>query len=64
MTWVLMKQSNMLSNSGLNTLGVISIRIDYAPNGQSPPHIHPRASEILLVLEGTLYAWFCDIRQP
>ncbi|KAH9728216.1 Germin-like protein subfamily 1 member 16 [Citrus sinensis] len=44
---------------GLNTTRHIrTFRIDYAPNGQSPPHIHPRASEILLVLEGTLYAGF------
>ncbi|GAY64173.1 hypothetical protein CUMW_231550 [Citrus unshiu] len=25
MTWVLMKQSNMLSNSGLNTLGMFLV---------------------------------------
>ncbi|GAY64175.1 hypothetical protein CUMW_231560 [Citrus unshiu] len=48
----------MLSKVQDNTLGVSAFRIDYAPNGQSPPHIHPRASEILLVLEGTLYAGF------
>ncbi|KAK9201162.1 hypothetical protein WN944_016363 [Citrus x changshan-huyou] len=48
----------MLSKFEDNTLGVSAFRIDYAPNGQSPPHIHPRASEILLVLEGTLYAGF------
>ncbi|KAK9201175.1 hypothetical protein WN944_016376 [Citrus x changshan-huyou] len=51
-------EANVEQIPGLNTLGVSAFRIDYAPNGQSPPHIHPRASEILLVLEGTLYAGF------
>ncbi|KAG8373688.1 hypothetical protein BUALT_Bualt11G0050600 [Buddleja alternifolia] len=44
---------------GLNTLGTSLVRIDYAPNGGlNPPHVHPRASEILLVMEGTLYSGF------
>uniref|UniRef100_A0A2N9FUA7 Germin-like protein n=1 Tax=Fagus sylvatica TaxID=28930 RepID=A0A2N9FUA7_FAGSY len=43
---------------GLNTLGLTVGRIDFAPNGQSPPHIHPRASETIVVLEGTLYVGF------
>ncbi|CAN6244366.1 unnamed protein product [Urochloa humidicola] len=34
------------------------VRIDYAPNGQNPPHTHPRATEILTVLEGSLYVGF------
>ncbi|KAF6174839.1 hypothetical protein GIB67_017896 [Kingdonia uniflora] len=32
--------------------------IDYAPWGVNAPHTHPRASEILTVLEGTLYVGF------
>ncbi|KAJ0248501.1 germin-like protein subfamily 2 member 5 [Hirschfeldia incana] len=43
---------------GLNTLGLSMSRIDYAPNGLNPPHIHPRASEIIFVLEGQLYVGF------
>ncbi|KAL5768047.1 hypothetical protein ACOSP7_014627 [Xanthoceras sorbifolium] len=44
---------------GLNTLGIALVRIDYAPNGgENPPHFHPRASEFLLVQEGTLYVGF------
>ncbi|KAG6642476.1 hypothetical protein I3843_09G138400 [Carya illinoinensis] len=39
---------------GLNTLGISLARIDYAPWGINPPHTHPRASEILTVLEGCL----------
>ncbi|CAH8382065.1 unnamed protein product [Eruca vesicaria subsp. sativa] len=43
---------------GLNTLDLSMSRIDYAPNGLNPPHIHPRASEIIYVLEGQLYVGF------
>ncbi|KAJ4721155.1 Germin-like protein 1 [Melia azedarach] len=48
---------------GLNTLGISAVRIDYAPYGQNPPHIHPRATEILTVLEGTLYVGFVTSNQ-
>ncbi|XP_010053013.2 putative germin-like protein 2-1 [Eucalyptus grandis] len=43
---------------GLNTLGISMARIDIAPWGINPPHTHPRASEILLALEGTLEVGF------
>ncbi|XP_057962355.1 germin-like protein subfamily 1 member 11 [Malania oleifera] len=43
---------------GLNTLGVSIARVDFAPGGVNPPHFHPRASEIFVVTEGTLYAGF------
>ncbi|XP_059438724.1 germin-like protein subfamily 1 member 13 [Corylus avellana] len=43
---------------GLNTLGISLVRIDYAPYGQNPPHIHPRGTEILIVIEGTLLVGF------
>ncbi|XP_044483509.1 germin-like protein subfamily 1 member 11 [Mangifera indica] len=44
---------------GLNTLGVALARLDYAPNGgENPPHTHPRATELLLVLKGTLFVGF------
>ncbi|KAG8383955.1 hypothetical protein BUALT_Bualt04G0067700 [Buddleja alternifolia] len=43
---------------GLNTLGISLVRIDYAPYGLNPPHTHPRATEILVVVEGTLYVGF------
>ncbi|TYI57440.1 hypothetical protein E1A91_D11G280800v1 [Gossypium mustelinum] len=44
---------------GLNTMGISLVRIDYAPyGGLNPPHTHPRATEILVVLEGTLYVRF------
>jgi quercetin dioxygenase-like cupin family protein len=44
--------------SGLNTLGISLARVDYVPYGLNPPHIHPRATEILTVIEGTLYVGF------
>ncbi|KGN66715.1 germin-like protein subfamily 1 member 17 [Cucumis sativus] len=43
---------------GLNTLGISLARIDYAPYGLNPPHTHPRATEILVVVEGTLLVGF------
>ncbi|XP_068655597.1 germin-like protein 8-2 [Aristolochia californica] len=43
---------------GLNTLGISMVRVDYAPYGQNPPHTHPRATEILTVLEGSLFIGF------
>ncbi|CAL5412599.1 unnamed protein product [Camellia sinensis] len=43
---------------GLNTLGVSMVRIDYAPMGINPPHTHPRATEILIILEGSLEVGF------
>ncbi|MBA0732681.1 hypothetical protein Gogos_016754 [Gossypium gossypioides] len=50
---------NVAQIPGLNTLGISLVRIDYAPNGGlNPPHTHPRATEILVVVEGTLYVGF------
>ncbi|CAL9242009.1 unnamed protein product [Arabidopsis halleri] len=43
---------------GLNTLGVAIARLDFAPGGQLSPHIHPRASQIILVLKGELSVGF------
>ena len=43
---------------GLNILGVSLARIDFAPNGLNPPHIHPRATEIFVVVKGTFHVGF------
>ncbi|PUZ52970.1 hypothetical protein GQ55_5G016500 [Panicum hallii var. hallii] len=43
---------------GLNTLGVSMARIDFAPWGVNPPHTHPRATEIIFVLQGSLDVGF------
>jgi quercetin dioxygenase-like cupin family protein len=49
---------NVMWIPGLNTLRISLARIDYAPLGENPPHTHPRATEILTVLDGTLYVGF------
>ncbi|KAJ7295902.1 hypothetical protein O6H91_17G027800 [Diphasiastrum complanatum] len=43
---------------GLNTLGISFARIDFAKNGLNPPHVHPRATEVLFLLEGDLSVGF------
>ncbi|KAI7729672.1 hypothetical protein M8C21_004454 [Ambrosia artemisiifolia] len=51
--------ASVLQIPGLNTLGVSMARIDYAPcGGLNPPHTHPRATEIVFVLEGELDVGF------
>ncbi|KAL0694566.1 hypothetical protein Bca4012_061746 [Brassica carinata] len=50
--------ANVMTVPGLNTLGVSLARIDYAPGGLNPPHTHPRATEVVYVLEGTLDVGF------
>ncbi|KAL0384701.1 UNVERIFIED_CONTAM: Germin-like protein 5-1 [Sesamum radiatum] len=50
--------ANVQRIPGLNTLGVSLSRIDYAPGGLNPPHTHPRATEVVFVLEGVLDVGF------
>ncbi|KAL6864966.1 hypothetical protein ACP4OV_016117 [Aristida adscensionis] len=50
--------ANVEKVPGLNTLGVSMSRIDYAPGGLNPPHTHPRATEMVFVLEGALDVGF------
>lgn len=50
--------ANVEGIPGLNTLGVSMARIDYAPGGLNPPHIHPRATEMIFVLNGQLNVGF------
>ncbi|KAB1226769.1 Germin-like protein subfamily 1 member 14 [Morella rubra] len=49
---------NVDNLAGLNTLGISVARIDFAPYGLNPPHTHPRGTEVIVVLEGTLYVGF------
>jgi quercetin dioxygenase-like cupin family protein len=49
---------NVNNLTGLNTFGISVARIDFAPYGLNPPHTHPRATEVIVVLEGTLYVGF------
>ncbi|GKA15950.1 putative germin-like protein 2-1 [Tanacetum coccineum] len=48
---------------GLNTFGISMVRIDYAPWGQNAPHTHPRATEILVVIEGSLLVGLIHFQQ-
>ncbi|KAG6418370.1 hypothetical protein SASPL_120573 [Salvia splendens] len=43
---------------GLNGLGLSIARLDLAPAGVVPFHTHPGASELLLVVQGTIVAGF------
>ncbi|NP_001238085.1 germin-like protein precursor [Glycine max] len=54
---------NVAQLPGLNTLGVSMSRIDYAPKGLNPPHTHPRGTEMLMVMEGTLFVGFVSSNQ-
>ncbi|XP_010522863.1 PREDICTED: germin-like protein subfamily 2 member 2 [Tarenaya hassleriana] len=50
--------ANVEKIPGLNTLSVSLARIDYAPGGLNPPHTHPRATEVVFVLDGELDVGF------
>ncbi|KAG6427026.1 hypothetical protein SASPL_111265 [Salvia splendens] len=43
---------------GFNTLGMALARAEFAENGYFPPHTHPRASEVIYVVEGAVEAGF------
>ncbi|KAL7181762.1 hypothetical protein ACSBR1_040629 [Camellia fascicularis] len=45
---------NVAQFSGLNTFGISMAHVDYASLGINPPRIHPRATEILIAIEGSL----------
>lgn len=45
---------------GLNTLGLAMARLDIAPDALLPLHSHPRASEVTILLKGSLFAGFVD----
>ena len=50
--------ASVLQFEGLNTLGISAVRIDFAKGGINPPHTHPRATELLILLKGELYVGF------
>ncbi|XP_059073427.1 germin-like protein 1-1 [Cryptomeria japonica] len=52
--------ANVMQIPGLNTFGISLVRIDYAVGGINPPHTHPRATEVLVLLEGQLLVGFID----
>ncbi|KAJ4961142.1 hypothetical protein NE237_021052 [Protea cynaroides] len=52
--------TNIRNLPGVNTQGLTMARVDIALHGQVPPHSHPRASEVTLLLKGTLLVGFVD----
>lgn len=54
----LITSANVEKFPGVNTLGISMNRVDLAPGGVNPPHVHPRASELVYVVEGTIIAGF------
>ncbi|KAK9137598.1 hypothetical protein Sjap_008192 [Stephania japonica] len=46
---------NVAQIPGLNTLGISIARLDFSTSGVNPPHTHPRATEMLMVLDGSLH---------
>ncbi|KAI3910671.1 hypothetical protein MKW92_004272 [Papaver armeniacum] len=53
---------NVRSFPGLNTLGLSTSRVDFAPNGSIPLHTHPRASETGFVLKGEILVGFISTK--
>ncbi|XP_055806590.1 germin-like protein subfamily 1 member 1 [Solanum dulcamara] len=45
---------------GMNTQGVTMARIDIGPNSLVSPHSHPRASEVAILLKGSLLVGFIN----
>ncbi|KAJ0250617.1 Germin-like protein subfamily 1 member 1 [Hirschfeldia incana] len=45
---------------GLNTMGLTMSRIDFGASGVVSPHVHPRASEVTVCLDGVLLVGFVD----
>lgn len=45
---------------GANAQGLAMARTDLTPGGLAPPHTHPRASEVALVLAGSVLVGFAD----
>lgn len=43
---------------GVNGLGISAARLDLAPGGVIPLHTHPAASELLVVVQGSILAGF------
>jgi len=56
--------ASVIQFPGLNTLGISAVRIDYAKGGINPPHTHPRATELLILLKGELYVGFVSTNGP
>ncbi|XP_024534863.1 germin-like protein 9-3 [Selaginella moellendorffii] len=56
----LVKKASLAEFPGLNGLGVSIAKLSYQPGTTNPPHIHPRAAELLFVLQGSLSVGLVD----
>lgn len=52
--------TNTSNLPGINTMGLSMARVDIAAQGLVPPHSHPRASEVIICLEGVIHVGFVD----
>nr|AFK48499.1 unknown [Medicago truncatula] len=52
--------ANPTNFPGLNTLGMSFARTDIEIGGINPPHFHPRATELIHVIQGKVYSGFVD----
>ncbi|OAY60150.1 germin-like protein 9-3 [Manihot esculenta] len=59
-TTALVTKATLKEFSALEGQGVSVAAIMYPPSGMNPPHVHPRASELLIVLLGSLEVGFVD----
>ncbi|XP_057782735.1 germin-like protein subfamily 1 member 11 [Salvia miltiorrhiza] len=50
--------ANPTTVPGFNTQGLTFTRVEFVLNGYVPPHIHPRASEVIYVAEGMVEVGF------
>ncbi|KAH9304233.1 hypothetical protein KI387_008637, partial [Taxus chinensis] len=53
-------KASVVEFPGLSGLGVSYALLQFGPDSVNPPHQHPRASEILLVIQGSLTVGFVD----
>ncbi|KAI3913663.1 hypothetical protein MKX01_035859 [Papaver californicum] len=53
-----LSSSDVTTFPGLNTLGLSTSRVDFAPGGFIPLHVHPRASEVVLINKGEVLVGF------
>ncbi|XP_076946338.1 germin-like protein 9-3 [Bidens hawaiensis] len=53
-------KASMAEFPALNGQSVSYAVLDFPPNSVNPPHTHPRASELLFLIDGTLEVGFVD----
>ncbi|XP_050227435.1 germin-like protein 9-3 [Mercurialis annua] len=59
-TTALVSKASMVEFPVLEGQGVSVAALMYPPSGMNPPHVHPRASELLIVIQGVLEVGFVD----